>query len=75
LAARLPPRLLVLATTLVATACSIDVDEVADRQCSDDTGCPELYRCVDGSEGKGRCEVIYPPSSTADAGVDAGATP
>ncbi|MCY1014371.1 hypothetical protein [Pyxidicoccus sp. MSG2] len=74
MAARLPPRLLVLATTLVA-ACSIDVDEVADWQCSDDTGCPARYRCVDGAEGKGRCEVIYPPPSTADAGADAGATP
>jgi hypothetical protein len=75
LAARLPPRLLVLVTTLVAAACSLEVDDVADRQCADDTACPERYRCVDGSEGNGRCEVIYPPPSTVDAGADAGATP
>ncbi|MBZ4416369.1 hypothetical protein [Myxococcus sp. RHSTA-1-4] len=72
MSARLPPRLLALAAVLAAAACSIEVDDVAGRTCTDDSECPASYACVEGPDGQRGCEVIYPPRSTADSGTDAG---
>jgi len=62
---------------LAAMACSIQMDEVAGRACSDDSDCPSLYACSStGVEGQRTCEVRYPPAqASTDGGVDAGPVP
>ncbi|MCK8503772.1 hypothetical protein M0222_39045 [Myxococcus fulvus] len=62
---------------LVAVACSINVDDLAGRACSDDTECPSAYACTAvAADGQRTCEVIYPPRyAEADGGTDAGPVP
>jgi hypothetical protein len=72
LAAPLPLQLFALAAALAALACSIEVDDVAGRACTDDSACPASYTCVERPDGQRGCEVIYPPRPTVDAGTDAG---
>nr|WP_255653130.1 hypothetical protein [Myxococcus sp. XM-1-1-1] len=62
---------------LVAVACSINVDDLAGRACTDDTECPSAYACTAvAADGQRTCEVIYPPSyAEADGGTDAGPVP
>lgn len=72
MATPLPLRLLALTAALAALACSIEVDDVAGRACTEDSGCPASYTCVEQPDGQRGCEVLYPPRPTADSGTDAG---
>ncbi|MCP3103417.1 hypothetical protein LZ198_31495 [Myxococcus sp. K15C18031901] len=74
---RSPVPLVACGALLVAVACSIQMDEVAGRACSEDSDCPSLYACTGGSvEGQRTCEVVYPPvASASDGGADAGTVP
>ncbi|AKF86346.1 hypothetical protein SAMN05443572_10535 [Myxococcus fulvus] len=77
MALRSPVPFLACGAVLVAVACSINVDDLAGRACSDDTECPSAYACTAvAADGQRTCEVVYPPSYTeADSGTDAGPVP
>ncbi|WP_248546630.1 hypothetical protein [Myxococcus fulvus] len=77
MALRSPVPLLACGAVLVAVACSINVDDLAGRACSDDTECPSAYACTAvAADGQRTCEVIYPPRyAEADGGTDAGPVP
>ncbi|MCP3059971.1 hypothetical protein LXT21_14400 [Myxococcus sp. K38C18041901] len=77
MALRSPVPLLACGAVLVAVACSINVDDLAGRACSDDTECPSAYACTAvAADGQRTCEVVYPPHYTdADGGTDAGPVP
>jgi len=74
---RVPLESLVLAWALAASGCLVSDNLAPGRPCSEDTDCPEAYRCVASSEGQGTCEVQYPPRpQNTDAGTpDAGPVP
>lgn len=74
--ARLTGGILALAAMLTAAGCIISQEQLAGRECSSDTDCPEDYVCG-GPEGQRFCEVIYPPSppSASDGGADGGVVP
>jgi hypothetical protein len=68
---------LVLVSALAASGCLISENAGPGHSCSDDSECPESYRCVTISEGQRSCEVTYPPRPLdADGGTpDAGPVP
>lgn len=78
MALRSPVPLLACGAVLAAVACSLNVDDLAGKACTDNSECPAAYACTAlGADGERTCEVIYPPSYTqADGGgADAGPVP
>ncbi|WP_395823396.1 hypothetical protein [Archangium minus] len=68
---------LVPVCVLAAAGCFISENAGPGHACSDDSECPDSYRCVTVSAGQGSCEVMYPPRpQESDAGTpDAGPVP
>ncbi|TQF15017.1 hypothetical protein FJV41_15655 [Myxococcus llanfairpwllgwyngyllgogerychwyrndrobwllllantysiliogogogochensis] len=77
MALRSPVPLLACGAVLAVVACSLNVDDLAGKACTDNSECPTAYACTAlGADGQRTCEVIYPPHYTeADGGADAGPVP
>ena len=53
MALRFPVPLFACGAVLAAVACSINIDGLAGRECSDSSECPESYACTAlGSDGQ-----------------------
>lgn len=71
------PSSLLFVIALAASGCFISENAGPGHPCSDDSECPDSYRCVTVSADQRSCEVVYPPGPQAsDAGAtDAGPVP